>query len=141
MTTTGPTAVLLLAAAAIAAEGDWKAPPAEKARTSPVASTPEALRRGKFLYQKNCQRCHGDKGKGDGPSAKTGPADPEDLTDRELQKELTDGEMFWKITKGWKDGKEVIMPAFEREIPSAEDRWKVVLFVRTLVEPSQAPAK
>ena len=133
-TTTGPTAVLLLAAATIAAEGNWKAPPAEKARTNPVASSPEALRRGKFLYQKNCQRCHGDKGKGDGPNAKSGPADPEDLTDRELQKELTDGEMFWKITKGWKDGKEIIMPAFEREIPSAEDRWKVVLFVRTLGE-------
>jgi mono/diheme cytochrome c family protein len=129
----GAFAAVLLLAAAIAA-ADWKAPPEEKARTNPVASTPEALKKGKFLYQKNCARCHGDKGKGDGRDAKVGPSDPEDLTDRELQQELTDGEMFWKITKGWKDGKEIIMPAFEREIPSAEDRWRVVLFVRTLAE-------
>jgi mono/diheme cytochrome c family protein len=125
-------AVLLLTATAAAA--DWKAPPEEKDRKNPVASSPEALKKGKFVYQKNCARCHGPQGKGDGPDAKFGPSDPEDLTEAELQEELTDGEMFWKITKGRKDGKEVIMPAFEREIPNAEDRWKVVLFVRTLGE-------
>jgi mono/diheme cytochrome c family protein len=131
----------LLVLTAAVAGADWKAPPEEKARPNPVSSTPEALKKGKFLYQKNCARCHGPKGKGDGPDAKSGPSDPEDLTEADLQKELTDGEMFWKITKGRKEGKEVIMPAFEREISSAEDRWRVVLFVRTLGEPPSKPAK
>ena len=74
-------AALVLAAGLAGASGNWEAPPEAKARKSTIASSPEALRRGKFLYRKNCARCHGDKGKGDGPNAKFGPADPEDLTD------------------------------------------------------------
>ena len=64
---------------------------------------------------------------------------PADWTSKKVQDE-TDGEIFWKITTGLRDGADVIMPAYAREIPSAEDRWKVVLFVRTLVTPpSPAP--
>ena len=43
-------------------------------------------------------------------------------------------------TTGLKDGADVIMPAYKREIPADDDRWKVVLFVRTLPNPpSPAP--
>jgi mono/diheme cytochrome c family protein len=119
---------------------EWVAPAEERARTSPVASSPEAIQKGRFLYRKNCQRCHGEKGKGDGPSSRFGVKPAEDLTSPAKQSKLTDGEIFWKITTGLRDGADVIMPAYAREIPSDEDRWKVVLFVRTLVTPpSPAP--
>jgi hypothetical protein len=45
---------------------------------------------------------------------------------------LTDGEIFWKLSKGHRQGADVIMPAFSERLPSADDRWKIVLFVRTL---------
>jgi mono/diheme cytochrome c family protein len=137
---------LALAAASLgllaaAADQEWVAPPEERAKTSPVAASPETLQKGRFLYRKNCQRCHGEKGKGDGPSGRNGIKPPQDLTNAAKQAKLTDGEIFWKITTGLKDGIDVIMPAYRREISSDEDRWKVVLFVRTLPSaPSPSPA-
>jgi len=135
--------VLALAGLAALVRGDdqpWVAPAEERAKTNPVASSPEALQKGRFLYRKNCQRCHGEKGKGDGPSGRYGIKPPEDLTSPQKQAGLTDGEIFWKITTGLRDGADVIMPAYKREIAADEDRWKVVLFVRTLpAPPSPAP--
>jgi len=119
-----------------AADQEWVAPAEERARANPVPSSPETLQKGRFLYRKNCQRCHGAKGKGDGPSGRYGIKPPEDLTNPDKQARLTDGEIFWKVTTGLKDGPDVIMPAYKREIAADEDRWKVVLFVRTLPNPS-----
>jgi len=142
----GPRLVLLAAALASlgvpgpAAGQEWVAPPEERARTNPVPASPEALQKGRFLYRKNCQRCHGEKGKGDGPSGRLGIEPPEDLTNPAKQAKLTDGEIFWKISTGLKDGADVIMPAYKREIPADDDRWKVILFVRTLAgSPSPTP--
>lgn len=142
----GPRLALLGAALASlgvlgpAADQEWVAPAEERARTNPVPASPEALQKGHFLYRKNCQRCHGEKGKGDGPSGRYGIKPPEDLTSLAKQAKLTDGEIFWKVTTGLKDGADVIMPAYKREIPADDDRWKVVLFVRTLpISPSPAP--
>jgi hypothetical protein len=45
---------------------------------------------------------------------------------------MTDGEIFWKIGAGFKENKKIVMPAFMDEIPSTDDRWRVVLFVRSL---------
>jgi len=142
----GPHLVLLAAVLASvgvpgpAADQEWVAPPEERARTNPVPASPEALQKGRFLYRKNCQRCHGEKGKGDGPSGRLGIEPPEDLTNPAKQAKLTDGEIFWKISTGLKDGADVIMPAYKREIPADDDRWKVVLFVRTLAgSPSPTP--
>jgi len=126
---------ICLAGWPLAAGQEWVAPPEERARTSPVPDSPENLQKGRFLYQKNCRRCHGEKGKGDGPSGRYGVVPAEDLTNPAKQAKLTDGEIFWKVSTGLRDGADVIMPAYKREIPSDEDRWKVVLFVRTLVAP------
>jgi mono/diheme cytochrome c family protein len=126
-------AIAALPGASAPAE-EWEAPAADKARANPVSASPEALAKGRALYQKHCAMCHGDKGKGDGPAAKFNAADPEDLTSPTLQKELTDGEILWKITTGRKEGEEVVMPAMLEKIPAETDRWKVVLFVRKLGE-------
>jgi mono/diheme cytochrome c family protein len=128
-----------LAVLPFAAAQEWVAPAEERARTSPVAPSPEALQKGRFLYRKHCLRCHGEKGMGDGPSGRYGVKPPEDLTRPAKQAKLTDGEIFWKVSTGLKDGTDVIMPAYKREIPADDDRWKVVLYVRTLA-PSATPA-
>jgi len=111
---------------------DWEAPEQEKARPNPVAVTPEAITKGKALYRRHCTSCHGPAGKGDGPAAGFGAEIPDDLTDPARQARLTDGEIFWKISNGLRDGAEIVMPGFSREISSEENRWKVVAFLRTL---------
>jgi hypothetical protein len=57
---------------------------------------------------------------------------PYDLTDPEVQSFLSDGEIFWKVTVGYRKADKVIMPADKVSIPADEDRWRVVQFVRTL---------
>jgi mono/diheme cytochrome c family protein len=84
----------------------------------------------------HCVRCHGDKGRGDGPGAATNPERPADLSDPVFQKLLTDGEIFWKISTGRRRGKEILMPAMADKIPVEDDRWKVVAFVRSLAAPA-----
>ena len=123
--------VPLLAAALSAAE-PWTAPPEAKARVNPVEPSESALLKGRALYQKHCASCHGDKGKGDGPAEHFTDEPATDLTDAAVQARWTDGEMFWKISTGRREGADVIMPALANKVPSDEDRWKVVLFVRQL---------
>jgi len=41
----------------------------------------------------------------------------------------TDGEIFWKTTEGRDD-----MPTFKKKVPSDEDRWLMVNYIRTLAE-------
>jgi mono/diheme cytochrome c family protein len=114
------------------AAGPWEPPPEDKARPNPVAPSPEAFRRGRFLYNKYCTACHGPEGRGDGPASAYWAHMPKDLTDPDRQNRLTDGEIFWKITNGHRSGGDVIMPGFRNSMPSDEDRWKVVLYVRSL---------
>jgi mono/diheme cytochrome c family protein len=131
-------ALVLLAASAAAADspaGHWTAPAEEKARANPVEATPAVLLKGQALYQKHCASCHGDKGKGDGPAEAFNTEPATDLTDRALQSRLTDGEVLWKITTGLKSGTDVIMPGIAQRVPSEEDRWKVVRYMRTLAAP------
>jgi mono/diheme cytochrome c family protein len=118
------------------ASADWTAPPEARARTNPVASSPEALAKGRALYQRHCTKCHGPRGRGDGPAARFGPEPASDLTAPKTL--LTDGEVFWKISTGRKEGPEIVMPGFSKDIASEEDRWKVVLYMRTL---ESAPTK
>ena len=130
-------------AAGVAAAGvsafasDWTAPEAERARVNPVAESPEVLEKGRILYQRHCHSCHGDHGAGDGPAAETNKRPVPDLRDAERQKRMTDGEMFWKITTGRREGADVAMPSMARRISREEDRWTLVLFVRTLGRPAR----
>jgi mono/diheme cytochrome c family protein len=111
---------------------DWAVPAEERDKPNPVAATPEAVTKGRALYQRHCASCHGSGGKGDGPAAGFGADIPDDLTDPARQDRLTDGEIFWKVSTGLRDGAEIVMPGFARQIPSEQDRWRVVAFLRTL---------
>jgi mono/diheme cytochrome c family protein len=119
-----------------APDTEWTAPAGERTRSSPLQATRENVERGRHLYVEHCSTCHGDKGRGEGHSpgspAARAARPPHDLTDPGIQTMLADGEIFWKVTVGYrKDGK-VVMPAYEALLPDADDRWRLVQYVRTL---------
>lgn len=104
---------------------------------NPLAASEDSLRAGRALWQAHCESCHGPAGKGDGPNARLHELrkghQPQDLTDPKLQSNLTDGELFWRISKGIiEDGDNIIMPAYERKLPIEAQRWEIVLYVREL---------
>jgi len=117
-------------------EDPLEIPSAARDLKNPAVSSPETLRAGRLLWQAHCETCHGDKGKGDGPNARLherrkGYA-PRNLTETEVQENLTDGEIFWRVSKGLIEGDNIIMPAFEKKVPNETHRWHLVLFVREL---------
>jgi mono/diheme cytochrome c family protein len=113
----------------------WTAPEAEKARPNPLTANEREMSRGRSLYRQHCELCHGKEGRGDGPSAKLHALNarpPQDLTRPEIQANMTDGEIFWKVGAGFRENRKIVMPSFADEIPGDEDRWRVVIFVRSL---------
>jgi mono/diheme cytochrome c family protein len=92
------------------------------------------LDRGADRYRTFCQHCHGPTGRGDGPVAMRGfPAPPPLNSEKGLQ--LKDGRIFHIITYGQKN-----MPAHGGQIPT-EDRWRIVVHVRSLQRTLQAAAE
>jgi mono/diheme cytochrome c family protein len=105
---------------------DDTAPKDIQTKTNPVASSDAVLAKAKANYEENCLMCHGETGKGDGPMASMLKERPADISDAKILAEVTDGEIFWKITKGKKP-----MPPFESKL-SEEDRWSLVHLMRTM---------
>jgi mono/diheme cytochrome c family protein len=89
------------------------------------ASDRRARERGAFIYANFCVVCHGTRGKGDGPVMERGmPLSPSLLDENAV--EMKDGQMFHVLTYGQKT-----MAAHAGQL-SREDRWKVILHVRSL---------
>ena len=115
----------------------YEIPEAARERRNPVLRSDLALRNAHTLWQKHCETCHGATGHGDGPNARLheqrkGHA-PRNLTNPKVQDNLTDGEIFWRISKGIiEEGNNIIMPRYEDKVPSETERWQLVLFVREL---------
>jgi Cytochrome C oxidase, cbb3-type, subunit III len=127
-----------LAPAAPQASNDpYEIPEYATNRKNPILRNDLSLRGAQVLWKIHCETCHGVAGRGDGPNARLheqrkGHA-PRNLTDRKVQENLTDGEIFWRISKGIiEQGNVVIMPRFEQKIPSETERWQLVLYVREL---------
>ena len=92
--------------------------------TAPSKS-PAGLERGARVYQNYCLPCHGGAGKGDGLVAMRGfPPPPSFLAEHAIH--LADGQMFHIVTYGQKN-----MPSYAAQV-SAEDRWHVIAYVRSL---------
>lgn len=108
---------------------EWVVPESAKKVKNPTDKTSkEDLAIGKSLYSKHCQSCHGKEGYGDGTKAKElkGKDLMGDFSSAEFQGQ-TDGALFYKMSTGRDD-----MPAFDKKIPDAEDRWLIVNYIRTL---------
>jgi len=86
--------------------------------------------RGRTLYTRFCLPCHGPMGKGDGTVAQRGfPAPPPFTSENSLN--MSDGRMFHIITFGQQFLEGNNMPAYDSQI-APEDRWKIILHVRSL---------
>ena len=138
----GSTAQPAAAAAPAAAAGehtttgsapmDWPVPPDEAAKVNPLKPTSDNIHKGSVLFNRYCTACHGTSGRGDGPMAEHWSRLPKDLTHPDRQARMTDGEIFWKLSVGHRQGGEEIMPALGYKL-SADERWRLVLYVRSLV--------
>ena len=100
----------------------WPVPDKDKALKAPAKAD---LATGKELWAKHCKSCHGSKGLGDGPKAASLKTFPGDFSSAAFQG-YTDGEIFYRTDKGRDE-----MPAYEKKIPEATDRWALVAFMRT----------
>jgi len=112
----------------------WELPEDADKTKNPTTITPESIAKGKELYMEktkgNCVFCHGDTGTGNETNMPRLRRKPADLTNKERMTAMTDGEVYWKISKGIQG----IMPAGEKRM-SEEERWNVVNYVRTLTKP------
>jgi len=96
-------------------------------RRNPIPATPASVQKGGELFVIYCTPCHGAQGKGNGPvSTKFVP--PADLTNADLQKGRTDG--YWQ---SYLSAGGAVMPSYAEAL-SAEERWHVVNFLRTLAQ-------
>jgi mono/diheme cytochrome c family protein len=91
---------------------------------NPLAATPENIEAGKAQYERFCQHCHGEGGKGDGLVAKAYKGVP--VYSSDALKDVNDGHIYHVITHGkgrmWPHGSQI----------SSENRWKIVLYVHEL---------
>jgi len=114
----------------------WELPEDADKTKNPTTATAESIAKGKELYMErtkgNCVFCHGDTGAGNEANLAKLRRKPADLTNKERMTAMTDGEVFWKISKGIQG----IMPAGEKRM-SEEERWHVVNYVRTLAKDKQ----
>jgi mono/diheme cytochrome c family protein len=114
----------------------WELPEDADKTKNPVATSAESIEKGKVLYfektKGNCVFCHGETGAGNEANLPKLRRKPADLTSKERQNAMTDGEMWWKVSKGIN----MIMPAGEKRM-TEEERWHVVNYVRTLAKDKQ----
>ena len=80
---------------------------------------------GASVYSAFCQHCHGAQGAGDGPVSKRGFPPPPALSTPKADS-MSDGQMFHILTYGQGN-----MPSHAPQLVP-DDRWKVILHVRTL---------
>ena len=105
----------------------WPVPDKDKSVKAAVKLTDASvIANGKDLWAKNCKSCHGAKGLGDGPKAASLKTSPGDFTTAEFQG-YTEGELFFRLNKGRDE-----MPAYEKKMPEASDRWALVAYMKTL---------
>jgi mono/diheme cytochrome c family protein len=115
----------------------WELPADADKTKNPVSATPESVEKGKELFLEktkgNCIFCHGETGSGNEANLPRLRRKPADLSKQERMSAMTDGEVFWKLSKGITG----IMPAGEKRM-SEEERWHVVNYVRTLAKEKPA---
>ena len=114
----------------------WELPADADKTKNPMPASAESIAKGKELYMEktkgNCVFCHGDTGTGNEANMPRLRRKPADLTNKERIAAMTDGEIFWKVSKGIFG----IMPAGEKRL-SEEERWHVVNYIKTLSKDKQ----
>ena len=107
-------------------------PSSARSTVNPLQPTADNLREARLHFADHCAICHGNDGGGETMMGRGMYPKPPDMRAAEAQK-LSDGELFWIIENGVRF---TGMPAFGGH-GSADDSWKLVLFIRHL--PQLAP--
>ena len=108
----------------------WLVPEEYKGLKNPLPASPSNLNAAREIYFDQCVQCHGERGRGDGPQAKSNYPLPADLTDPKLLRNVTDGEIFYQISQGRRP-----MPSFKNRL-TQDQRWQLVLLVRSFSQPA-----
>lgn len=89
------------------------------------------------LHKKECLRCHGKEGKGDGPSSRMLKVKPADWTDAKRMSRLSDADLTAVIKGGGEAlGRSKLMPAFRSKL-SDEEISELVAFIKSLRSPEE----
>ncbi len=115
----------------------YEATEADELRAAKELSNPftledeQAVERGAEVFANYCRHCHGAAGWGNGPVVLRGyPAPTSFLAPESISK--PDGQLFHIITYGKRN-----MPPHATQL-SREDRWKVILYIRSLQREAEA---
>ena len=99
------------------------------------AHTPESVTKGRAVYEKqNCAQCHGDRGTGDGPAAKTltddwgNPIPPFDLTKGHMKGGSAGADLYRVFMTGLNG---TPMPSFVESI-APDEAWDLVHYIQSL---------
>lgn len=102
---------------------------------NPFHATDATVRqRGAYVFAHYCQICHGPQGQGDGPVSQRGMPPPPPMRDGKSKK-MKDGQLFHILTYGQGN-----MPSYAAQL-SREDRWRVIVHVRSLQQPAASGEK
>ncbi len=101
--------------------------------TSPLKTTELTLAKGEAIYERFCQHCHGEKGKGDGAVVTNGGYPQPPSYDGAQLKNLPEGKMFHTITYG--KGQ---MGSHASQL-NKKERWLVIQYVKALRNGGESP--
>jgi copper transport protein len=90
---------------------------------NPVTATPQSVAIGRTLYVQNCQQCHGEAGRGDGPQAPSLPVAPADFR---VHIPYHQDEFFFRVMT---NGLGNIMPSFADQL-TEDERWNLLNFLK-----------
>jgi len=118
-----------------AAPAEFKIPPEEAKRENPVKPTPTSIADGKRAYATQCAMCHGKDGDGKGDLAEDMKLKLLDYRNADALKGITDGEMFYILTKGKGD-----MPGQEGRM-KPDQLWNLINFIHSLAKGKASGSK
>jgi len=102
---------------------NWRVSPRLARIENPITAEASSLAMGKNLYLRECQQCHGQTGKGDGPVAAALGNTVANLTSSEVLGQ-SDGAIYTKIRTGRSP-----MPSFKNHL-AKEEIWHLINFIR-----------
>ncbi len=108
--------------------GEFKIPPEEAKRTNPTKATAASLAEARRFYGYDCAMCHGKDGDGKGDLAEQMKMQMRDLRDPATTEKMTDGELFYILTKGNDQ-----MPGEGTRL-SDDRKWQLVNLVRAFAK-------
>jgi mono/diheme cytochrome c family protein len=92
----------------------------------PVPPDARSLAVGKDVYTTNCETCHGETGRGDGPTGLRLVPRPADLRIHTAPGVHTDGELFYWVSYGFPNS---AMPAW-KDLLTEDQRWSAINYAR-----------